>query len=153
METIDARGVRRELRALERVLRNEGGTGSLQSDSIAREMRLSLKQAGAGVQLLMIASYCVFLLGALILIVILDPAKLIATAMVCGAGIIATLFTFYFKLQMINPERLVRLMLEHRQCPACDYNLRSLPMEHDGCTVCPECGAAWRMPREGDDRA
>jgi len=32
------------------------------------------------------------------------------------------------------------------QCGACEHDLRSLPPESDGCTVCPECGAAWRLP-------
>ena len=31
-------------------------------------------------------------------------------------------------------------------CPACAYWIAGVPPESDGCTVCPECGAAWRMP-------
>jgi hypothetical protein len=30
-------------------------------------------------------------------------------------------------------------------CPSCRYHLAGLPTEPDGCTVCPECGAAWRF--------
>ena len=30
-------------------------------------------------------------------------------------------------------------------CPACGYDLHDLKAEVDGCTVCPECGAAWRI--------
>jgi hypothetical protein len=30
-------------------------------------------------------------------------------------------------------------------CYACGYDLVDLPAEGDGCTVCPECGAAWRV--------
>lgn len=30
-------------------------------------------------------------------------------------------------------------------CPSCRYDLAGLPTEPDGCTVCPECGAAWRF--------
>lgn len=33
-------------------------------------------------------------------------------------------------------------------CPSCSYRLRGVPPEPDGCTVCPECGAAWRLPDE-----
>jgi hypothetical protein len=29
-------------------------------------------------------------------------------------------------------------------CPACGYEITDLPPAPDGCTVCPECGAAWR---------
>jgi len=34
------------------------------------------------------------------------------------------------------------------RCPSCGYELRALPPADDGCTVCPECGAAWRLPEE-----
>ena len=34
---------------------------------------------------------------------------------------------------------------------ACGYCLSGLVVETDGCTVCPECGAAWRLP--GDLRS
>jgi hypothetical protein len=36
-------------------------------------------------------------------------------------------------------------------CPACGHNLRGVSTESDGCTVCPECGAAWRVPRSAKD--
>ncbi len=32
------------------------------------------------------------------------------------------------------------------QCRACTFSLAGLAAEPDGCTVCPECGAAWRLP-------
>lgn len=31
-------------------------------------------------------------------------------------------------------------------CAQCGYELKGLPKADDGCTVCPECGAAWRRP-------
>ncbi len=37
-------------------------------------------------------------------------------------------------------------MLRFRICPACGYNLRKSEPESDGCIVCPECAAAWRLP-------
>lgn len=30
-------------------------------------------------------------------------------------------------------------------CLACTYDLTGLSAEADGCTVCPECAAAWRL--------
>jgi hypothetical protein len=30
-------------------------------------------------------------------------------------------------------------------CLACLYELSGCPTDADGCTVCPECGAAWRL--------
>jgi hypothetical protein len=46
-----------------------------------------------------------------------------------------------------------RVMLAHRHCPHCGYDLRGLPPdEHDGATVCPECGCGWRMSDDGEER-
>lgn len=44
--------------------------------------------------------------------------------------------------------RYMRGMIPLRRCPVCTYNLSGLECEADGCTVCPECGAAWRLPDE-----
>lgn len=32
-------------------------------------------------------------------------------------------------------------------CPSCGYALDGLPIDPDGCSTCPECGAGWR-PRQ-----
>lgn len=42
--------------------------------------------------------------------------------------------------------RYMRGMISLGCCPVCTYNLSGLESETDGCTVCPECGAAWRLP-------
>lgn len=34
------------------------------------------------------------------------------------------------------------------QCPSCRYALDDILPEPDGCTVCPECGAAWKLPQQ-----
>lgn len=36
-------------------------------------------------------------------------------------------------------------------CPACQYDLAGLDAEGDGCTICPECNAAWRLEASGGD--
>jgi len=42
--------------------------------------------------------------------------------------------------------RITKIMLEHRRCPHCGYDLQGSPIdEQDGVTVCPECGCAWRL--------
>jgi len=33
-----------------------------------------------------------------------------------------------------------------RKCLSCGYELRGLTPAEDGCVVCPECSAAWRLP-------
>ncbi len=42
----------------------------------------------------------------------------------------------------------IRAWLSIGHCAACGYSLRGLKPEFDGCTVCPECGAAWRLARD-----
>lgn len=39
-------------------------------------------------------------------------------------------------------------MLAADRCPACGYDLAGSPVEPDACRVCPECGAAWILPRD-----
>ncbi len=48
-------------------------------------------------------------------------------------------------------ETWVKLMprrLDEGRCPVCEYRLDNLAVEEDGCTVCPECGAAWRLAEQ-----
>lgn len=40
---------------------------------------------------------------------------------------------------------LVRAMLAEWRCPSCAYDLRHLNAHEDGCVICTECGAAWRV--------
>ena len=37
-------------------------------------------------------------------------------------------------------------------CPSCGYGIAGVRCEADGCTVCPECSAAWRMECGPDGR-
>lgn len=43
------------------------------------------------------------------------------------------------------PDEILRVFNEFRRCASCAYSLKELAPEQDGCTVCPECGAAWRL--------
>jgi hypothetical protein len=39
-----------------------------------------------------------------------------------------------------------RRLVAAAACPACGFSLAGVPADAgDGCTVCPECGAAWRV--------
>ena len=44
-----------------------------------------------------------------------------------------------------------RALVRLGRCAGCLYELEGLRAEGDGCCVCPECGAAWRLG-SGDDR-
>ncbi len=39
-----------------------------------------------------------------------------------------------------------REMLRKSICPHCRFSLTGISPDPDGCTVCPECGAAWKLP-------
>lgn len=49
-------------------------------------------------------------------------------------------------LRVATPEEAVAPFLARRRCPSCAYDLSETPPDPDGCTTCPECGAAWRIP-------
>lgn len=36
--------------------------------------------------------------------------------------------------------------LHEHHCPGCDYSFADLEQSEDGCTLCPECGTAWKLP-------
>lgn len=43
-------------------------------------------------------------------------------------------------------EKLTSECLAHARCPTCIYDLSAIPIEPDGCRVCPECSGAWAVP-------
>lgn len=45
-----------------------------------------------------------------------------------------------------SPRYAIEAMTHAGLCASCGYRINSLQPDSDGCTVCPECGAAWRMP-------
>lgn len=40
----------------------------------------------------------------------------------------------------------LKAALEARSCPACGYSLIGVAPGAHGCSTCPECAAAWRLP-------
>lgn len=74
---------------------------------------------------------------------------------VAAAGIFAFVFLYATPaLGYINakhPKLLRRAILARKHCLWCKYDISSLEAASDGCTVCPECGAAWRLPGGAGD--
>ena len=55
--------------------------------------------------------------------------------------------------RQVRFRKIRKVMLAHRRCPHCGYDLRGLPPDkQDGATVCPECGCGWRMSDEETQR-
>lgn len=62
-------------------------------------------------------------------------------------------FKFWQSGRRARAKNVVSIMLEHRRCPHCGYDLRLLPVDtQDGTTVCPECGCAWKPEKAWNDR-
>jgi hypothetical protein len=43
----------------------------------------------------------------------------------------------------LSRDRIARAYVWEGRCGACAFDLAGLEAAEDGCTVCPECGAAW----------
>ncbi len=67
----------------------------------------------------------------------------------CIAGIVAIVGLAWPLLVFISLRRLeAKRKTLPRLCPSCVYSLVDLPIESDGCTLCPECGSAWKFEAE-----
>jgi uncharacterized Zn finger protein (UPF0148 family) len=56
------------------------------------------------------------------------------------AGLILTLIWSRRRVEDLRGK-----ILAKRHCAACGYSLRRLEADQNGRTVCPECGAAWKL--------
>jgi hypothetical protein len=55
-------------------------------------------------------------------------------------------YAFWKGTRGVRFQRITKVMLEHRRCPHCGYDIRGLPADStDGATVCPECGCPWML--------
>jgi hypothetical protein len=66
---------------------------------------------------------------------------LIAATILAAAGLATQLLG-----RFASSKEIAWSFLAHRRCPSCAYDLSAISPESDGCRVCPECGAAWKLP-------
>jgi len=69
-------------------------------------------------------------------------------ALVIAGGLLLPWWVFMREIRRHNPVWM-RAWCDLRICPACGYDLAGQPVAEDGCTVCPECAAAWHVPTSG----
>lgn len=62
---------------------------------------------------------------------------------VFALGIAQIVSVFRYKPML---EWLASRRLSFYQCGSCLYQLDGINPDPDGCTLCPECGAAWKLP-------
>lgn len=75
-----------------------------------------------------------------------DPTAVVlwTTTLVC---LVVGIWGFTISARRKRFHRVRDIMLRHRRCPHCGYNLAHLPRDpDDGTLVCPECGGAWAPP-------
>lgn len=58
---------------------------------------------------------------------------------------------FIWFLTRANRLRIARTIVQYSYCASCGYSLANLTPADDGCTLCPECGSAWRIPAAKDE--
>ena len=66
---------------------------------------------------------------------------------ICGGALYGLLMGIYLRRRSWRSAPAGRrAMLAFHVCPSCGFDLSALSPEPDGCVVCPECAAAWRLP-------
>lgn len=61
---------------------------------------------------------------------------------------------FPVRIERIDPQRVASAIAATEHCASCGQDLRGLPTTDDGCTICPECGSAWKLePTPSEVRA
>lgn len=77
---------------------------------------------------------------------LLAPFKLspIVQGIAMGMWPFLALPPFVWFLTRANRVRIARTIVKHGYCASCGYSLAAIALAEDRCTVCPECGSAWR---------
>lgn len=125
----------------------------------ADELALIARQVGAGLtrwnRVLLWASVVGVLCLVIALIILLTryfngsiSTRRLMVSLVPFAFIWFTPFSLWMGTRGARFQRIRKIMLEHRRCPHCGYDLRELRCDDsDQATVCPECGCAWQLMR------
>lgn len=76
---------------------------------------------------------------------VLVPGGIALVAAACIVGAVALWFVLPPTERLKHEQSIIDTILAEGYCVSCGYELAGLPVEADGCTVCPECRAAWRI--------
>lgn len=101
-----------------------------------------LRFGGAGICGVLAA--LVLILGTRAGVDVFGKGLVVVAAILLGAGVLWA----SVGARSRRPDRrvLADFVGRYRLCVVCAYDLAALPPEEDGCLVCPECGAAWKLP-------
>ncbi len=118
--------------------------------AIAQDRRIAWHERGVDFSRKEAAVQALVLLGVLIPMILLarplaEAIGALAAFIVNGVVAAATIAVLLRVIAGMRARKVVARCLNERKCPACSYSLAGIAPEPDGCTVCPECGAAWRL--------
>jgi hypothetical protein len=121
-----------------------------------RQLHIQLRRAGN--QTNRRAAVILGVMAAIVLIGITELIRQLNIEVDTWVAILAAmpLVWLLWDLLLLGPQVRPAYRREHRRiamayncCPWCMYNLAGQQPADDGCTVCPECGGAWRMSAAG----
>jgi hypothetical protein len=144
--TEDARGARVTLFDSPAVNRVAAHRLELTSDEYGRFRKESLdeKHVGRRAAVLLFA-----FIGLRALMDVVSPSRGGWSLLDAGVAVFFLLaFVTSFRISSFgyDPERFAAAMLRRARCPRCAYRLEGCAKDAtDGSTVCPECGAAWKL--------
>lgn len=106
-----------------------------------------MKAQGRGPRVTLLNGAAVILGSSVLIVVaaILAPGIIVVIVPVCMLGVVALWAILPPTERLKHEQSIIDTLLAEGYCVSCGYELSGLPVEADGCTVCPECRAAWRM--------
>ena len=75
------------------------------------------------------------------------PRPLIAAIAIVVSCFVWAALTYHRRVPKAGRVLIAAALIREGRCASCAYDLRRTAADADGLVMCPECGAAWRMPR------
>ena len=143
--TRDDRGHRFKLLWLKKFLTPDRSRGFAHKRRWQRASRATLKQWVSLLMSIVVIGFALWLAS----LAALHGREGLAAWIALGT-FIGMILLFSLNERWITARRIAGL-LKIGHCGCCLYSLEGLLPAKDGCRVCPECGAAWRLgPADGD---
>ncbi|MBX3402984.1 MAG: hypothetical protein KF699_06160 [Phycisphaeraceae bacterium] len=105
--------------------------------------RRSLVRQGIG--LAAVLAWCAVWVGVSILLLPMLRLPPVVHGTLIVAGGFMAMPPFMWWLIRSHRQEVARMVASEHYCASCGYPLREIDAAPDGCTVCPECGSAWRV--------
>lgn len=98
-----------------------------------------------GIGLLVILVWCGVWFGVSIVLMPVLPVPSVLKGALIGIGGFLAMPPVIWWLMRSHRQEVASMVTREHYCASCGYSLREIDAAPDGCTVCPECGSAWRI--------